>query len=64
MVFELDMDGVRVSCSSPVWTRKLLDRGARLVRKGQLDDLRQALDGADESGRPAPEPSGPRPRSG
>jgi hypothetical protein len=65
MVFELDMDGVRVSCSSPVWTQKLLDRGARLVRSGQLEELRRALGtGASEAGRSAPDParSASRPR--
>ena len=45
MTFELDADGVRVWCSSPVWTRKLVERGARLV------DPTQAvyLDGGGES---------------
>jgi hypothetical protein len=43
VVFELDLDGIRVSCSSPVWTQKLIDRGGRLVRKGQVEELRQAL---------------------
>lgn len=64
MVFELYMDGVRLSCSSAVWTQKLLDRGARLVWTGQMEDLRQALRGAGavESGRSAPQPPGPAPR--
>jgi hypothetical protein len=31
MTFELEADGVRVWCSSPEWTRKLVERGARLV---------------------------------
>jgi hypothetical protein len=63
MVFELDMNGVRVSCSSPLWTKKLLDRGARLVRTGEGEELRRAL-GAADAARPAPETVRPpaRPR--
>ncbi len=57
MVFELEVDGVRVSCSSPVWTQRLIDRGARLVRKGQVEELRRALGkAAPEQGRRAPAP--------
>ena len=59
MVFELDMDGVRVSCSSPLWTKKLLERGARLVRTGQDAELRQALGAGAEATPPAPDPAGP-----
>jgi hypothetical protein len=43
MVFELEMGGVHVSCSSAVWTQKLIDRGARLVGTRQ-EDLRQPLE--------------------
>ena len=32
MTFELEAEGVRVRCSSPVWARKLLEKGARLRR--------------------------------
>ena len=35
MTFELDADGVRLWCSSPEWTRKLVERGARLVDPAQ-----------------------------
>jgi hypothetical protein len=35
MTFELDADGVRLWCSSPKWTRKLVERGARLVNPAQ-----------------------------
>jgi hypothetical protein len=63
MVFELDMNGVRVSCSSPVWTQRLLDRGARLVTRGQAEELRRALGaGKPESSRPSPDAAGPNAR--
>ena len=62
MVFELDLNGIRVSCSSPVWTQKLIDRGARLVRKGQVEELRQALGtGGTDAGRRPPAPDGHTP---
>ena len=35
MTFELEADGVRVWCSSPEWTRKLVEKGARLVDPNQ-----------------------------
>ena len=40
MTFELEADGVRLWCSSPEWTRKLVERGARLVDPGQEAYLR------------------------
>jgi hypothetical protein len=45
MTFELDADGVRLWCSSRKWTRKLVERGARLVDPAQAVDL----DGGGES---------------
>ena len=35
MTFELDAGGVRVWCSSPAYTRKLVEKGARLVDPAQ-----------------------------
>ena len=35
MVFELEADGVRVWCSSPFWTQKLVSKGAKLVDASQ-----------------------------
>jgi hypothetical protein len=35
MTFELDAGGVRVSCSSAVWTQRLVEKGARLVDPSQ-----------------------------
>ncbi len=59
MTFELDADGVRLWCSSPEWTRKLVEKGARLVDPAQAEYLRDA-------GNPAapPKPRKRRPRSG
>jgi hypothetical protein len=47
MTFELEADGVRVWCSSPEWTLKLVEKGARLV------DPKQAayLPGAERTSR-------------
>ena len=39
MTFELEADGVRFWCSSPFWTRKLVERGARLVDASQAEHL-------------------------
>jgi len=39
MVFELEANGVRVSCSSPFWTRKLVSKGAKLVDASQAEYL-------------------------
>lgn len=48
MVFELEADGVRVWCSSPFWTQKLVARGAKLV------DASQAAYLSDTPESPAP----------
>ena len=42
MTFELEADGVRVRCSSPVWARKLVEKGARLVDPAKAVYLRLA----------------------
>jgi hypothetical protein len=44
VVFELDLDGVHLSCSSPIWTKRLIERGARFVEEAQAEDLRLALE--------------------
>ena len=62
MTFELEADGVHFWCSSPAVTRKLVEKGARLVDEAQAEDLRRELAPAPhEDGRfdPAP-PRGPR----
>jgi hypothetical protein len=42
MTFELEADGVRVWCSSPEWTLKLVEKGARLVDPKQAVYLPRA----------------------
>jgi hypothetical protein len=54
MTFELEANGVHISCSSPEWTQKLIERGARLVDESKADDLRQAV----ESTGPEKKPTG------
>ena len=44
MTFELEADGVRFWCSSPKWTRKLVEKGARLVDAAQAEYLRGEVD--------------------
>jgi hypothetical protein len=50
MTFELEADGVHFTCSSAAVTRKLVEKGARLVDDAQAEDLRRVI----EEG-PAPE---------
>ena len=57
MTFELEADGVRVSCNSPVWTRRLVEKGARLVDPSQAEYLASPANGdtapgADEGKTP------------
>jgi hypothetical protein len=44
-----------------VWTRKLVDKGARLIDESQAETLRRAIESTDDVGEPAPE-SRPVPR--
>jgi hypothetical protein len=53
MVFELEADGVRVFCSSPFWTRKLVSKGAKLVDARQAEYL-AATDSRELQAAPAP----------
>jgi hypothetical protein len=62
MTFELDADGVRVWCSSPKWTQKLVERGARLVDPAQaayLPDAEKAASAARPSARRKRQPRKP-----
>jgi len=62
MTFELESDGVRVWCSSPFWTRKLVEKGVRLVDASQAAYLQGELE-APQSALPQPRAeSGPRDR--
>jgi hypothetical protein len=53
MTFELEADGVRFWCSSAFWTRKLVEKGARLVDASQAEHLQDAT----EPPRPASQPA-------
>jgi hypothetical protein len=48
MTFELELGEIRLWCSSPSCTRKLLEKGARLVKPDQAEQLRRIL-GSQES---------------
>jgi hypothetical protein len=61
MTFELDADGVHLWCSSAEWTRKLVEKGARLVDPAQAEYLR---DTGKPSTPPKPRTRKRRPRSG
>jgi hypothetical protein len=57
MTFELEADGMHFYCSSPAVTRKLVERGARLVDPEKTEDLRRAIESAgsqDEAGAGTP----------
>jgi len=42
MTFLLEAGGVRLSCTSAVWTQRLVEKGARLVDPSQAEYLRDA----------------------
>jgi hypothetical protein len=58
MTFELEADGVHFRCTSPTVTRKLVEKGARLLDEAQAEHLRRAIEAATAAERPAGE--GPR----
>lgn len=47
MTFELELGEIHVWCSSPACTRKLVEKGARLVNPAQAEYLRRILDSAE-----------------
>jgi hypothetical protein len=53
MTFELELGEIRLWCSSPECTRKLVEKGARLVNPAQAEHLSRLL------GVPVPVPSKP-----
>ena len=57
MIVELEADGIHFWCSSPAVTRKLLEKGARIVAAGQrAEDLGFSKAApAIPTERPAPE---------
>jgi hypothetical protein len=46
MTFKLEADGVHFWCSSPAVTRKLVEKGARLVDETQVEHLRRVIESA------------------
>jgi len=46
MTFELEADGMHFYCSSPAVTRKLVERGAKLIDPEKSEDLRRAIESA------------------
>ncbi|MCG6924757.1 MAG: hypothetical protein LJF30_05520 [Acidobacteria bacterium] len=52
MTFELELGEIHVWCSSAECTRKLVEKGARLVNPRQAEDLRRMLEPIP-SGQPA-----------
>lgn len=56
MTFELESDGVRIWCSSPFWTRKLVERGVRLVDASQAPLLANAAESREGFEDRDPEP--------
>jgi hypothetical protein len=59
MTFELEADGMHFYCSSPAVTRKLVERGARLVDPEKTEALRRVIEAADpqdEDGAGTPPP--------
>lgn len=51
MMFEFDLGGMRVTCSSLECIRRLVDKGARLADPGRADELRRALETAEPTWR-------------
>jgi len=47
MTFELELGGSHVWCSSPACTRKLVEKGARLVDPTQAEYLQRMLEPAE-----------------
>lgn len=65
MTFELEADGVRVWCSSAEWTRKLVEKGARLVDPKQAVHLspREEPSKPPDRRRPRKRPSASEPEA-
>lgn len=47
MTFELELGEIHVWCSSEKYTRKLVEKGARLVDPAQAEELRRILGPAE-----------------
>lgn len=60
MTFELEADGMHFYCSSPAVTRKLVERGAKLIDPEKTEDLRRAIESTDPPDGSAPGTPTPR----
>lgn len=52
MEFKLEANGLHIVCSSPVWTQRMIDWGAKLIEPSQAEELRKALDAEDVTNKP------------
>ena len=64
MTFELDLGELHVWCSSPECTRKLVEKGARLVNPRQAEELRRILESAEPVPKRSPDRRAVRPAAG
>jgi hypothetical protein len=58
VTFELDAGGVHITCSSVTVTKKLIEKGARLVDESQKPHLEDGGAAEGRSGAPAGEADG------
>ncbi len=61
MTFELDAGGVHITCSSVAVTKKLIEKGARLVDESQKPHLEEGVDAGATFGAPAGDDEGAGP---
>ena len=47
MTFQFQLGKIQIWCSSPASTRKLVEKGARLVNPAQAEPLRRVLECAE-----------------
>ena len=64
MTFELDLGEIHVWCSSAECTRKLVEKGARLVNPRQAEDLRRILESAEPVPKRSPDRRAAHPTPG
>jgi hypothetical protein len=63
MTFELELGEIHVWCSSAECTRKLVEKGARLVNPRQAEELRRILESAEAAPKRSPDRRAARPRA-
>jgi len=64
MTFELELGEIHVWCSSAECTRKLVEKGARLVNPRQAEELRRILESAKSVPGRSPDRRATRPMAG